>query len=247
MTLTRASCSLGLLGILLAACFTLADTPTKKDPASDDKEVFKSTATLKTAATSVNFRKQLGLPFTSLGTLGSRVDSARRSHDPVALANAANELSVAEKVAGRKASLTSSALVKEAAQLAKLRRQEKELQAVLSVSEQLQFEADDIASLKDSIALAKQAVAEDKATVNSNLEPTWSPRTLVVNNYTTQYLDIYVNGNYKVEVAPGMQQTCTIEHRWNPTVLTGYGDEDTTTYGPKYIWGRFKKYTWNIE
>jgi hypothetical protein len=68
-----------------------------------------------------------------------------------------------------------------------------------------------------------------------------------VNNYTTQYLDIYVNGNYKTQVAPGSTQICTIEHRWNPTVLTAYGNEDTNNWGPRYIWGRFTKYTWNIE
>jgi hypothetical protein len=83
--------------------------------------------------------------------------------------------------------------------------------------------------------------------VNSNLEPTWKPRTVVVNNYTTEYLDVYVNGNYRTQVQPGMQQTFVVEHRWNPTVLKAYGNEDINTYGPRYIWGKFDRYTWDIE
>jgi hypothetical protein len=101
--------------------------------------------------------------------------------------------------------------------------------------------------LKQSIDLAQQEAKEAQDAINRNLEPTWKPRTLVVNNYTTQYLDINVNGNLKGQVAPGMSQTFTIEHRWNPTILTAYGDEDSVNWGPRYIWGRFNKYTWNIN
>lgn len=243
MAIDRTKIGLGLLVLLGAACFTPADPPAK----GDDEEVVSSKATPKMPAASVNFRQQLNLPFATLGTLGGRVDAARRAHDPVALANAAAELSVAEKVAGKKASVTSNQLAAEAAELAKMRRQEKELRAVLRVSEQIQDAADNIASLKESIALAKQQAASDQAAADANAEPTWTPRTVVVNNYTTQYLDVYVNGNYKVQVAPGMQQTFLIEHRWNPTILTAYGNEDSFMWGPRVIQGRFKKYTWNIN
>jgi hypothetical protein len=58
---------------------------------------------------------------------------------------------------------------------------------------------------------------------------------------------VYVNGNLKGTVGPGAQQVWTIEHRWNPTVLTADGNEDEQTWGPRYIWGRYKKYTWNIN
>jgi hypothetical protein len=247
MSRDRGKAGLCILGLLTVACFGVADPPGKGDPAANDQETVKSTANRRAAATSVNFRGQFGLPFASLSTLGTRIDAARRSHDPVSLANTANELAVAEKVSGKKAAITSPQILKEAAELAKLRRRQKELEAVLRVSEQLQSEADDIASLNDTIALTKQQIAADQAATDSNLEPTWSPRTVVVNNYTTQYLDVYVNGNYKVQVAPGMQQTFMIEHRWNPTTLTAYGDEDSFTWGPRTIWGRFKKYTWNIN
>src|SRR5262249_44886571 len=106
---------------------------------------------------------------------------------------------------------------------------------------------DRVATLKKNIALAQKQTAQDQQAINMNLEPTWTPRTVVVNNYTTQYIDVYVNGNYKVQVLPGSQQTIIIEHRWNPTVLTAYGNEDIDTWGPRYIWGQFNKYTWNIN
>ena len=91
-----------------------------------------------------------------------------------------------------------------------------------------------------------QVIATSEA-YDRKQEPTWTPRQVVVNNYTDQYVDLWVNGTLKVQVAPGMSQTCVIEHRWNPTVLTAYGNDDTNTWGPRYVWGRFTKYTWNIE
>jgi hypothetical protein len=218
-----------------------------KDPAADDKEVVSSKATHRPPASSVNFRKELNLPFATLSTLGSRIDAARRAPDPVALANAASELSVAEKVSGKTASITSKQLLQESAQLAALRRQEAELKAVLQTSNQVALAEDQVASLKQQVALAHEYTQAQVAAIQSNEEPTWTPRTVIINNYTTQYIDVYVNGNWKTQVVPGGQQTCIIEHRWNPTVLTGYGNEDIDTWGPRYIWGRFNKYTWNIN
>jgi hypothetical protein len=40
---------------------------------------------------------------------------------------------------------------------------------------------------------------------------------------------------------------CIVEHRWNPTILTAHGNEDIDSWGPRIIWGRFDKYTWNIN
>jgi hypothetical protein len=58
---------------------------------------------------------------------------------------------------------------------------------------------------------------------------------------------VTVNGNLKLQLAPGQSQSCTIDHRWNPTVLKAYGNEDIDTWGPKYLWGKFTTYTWNIN
>jgi hypothetical protein len=165
----------------------------------------------------------------------------------VALANAADELSVAEGVAGKKASLTSSQLLDESAELAKLRKQNQELQAVLNVSKRASEAEARNRLLQEEIDSAKARMAKDQEAIRQNQEPTGTPRKVVVNNYTNDYLDIWVNGNSKVQVAPGMSQMFYIEHRWNPTVLTAYGNEDSMTWGPRYIWGRFNKYTWNIN
>jgi hypothetical protein len=228
-----------------------ADDNVKKDKADDnskkDKQVVTSKATKGTPAKSVNFRKELKLPYPSLGTLGSRIHAARRDGDPVALANAANELHVAEKVSGKKASVTSEQLIKESAELAALRKQVAELRAVREVSNQIWQNEDHLALLKREIALAQKRSQEDVDAFKQNQEPTSAPRQVIVNNYTTQYLSIHVNGYPQGIVEPGRSGVVTINHRWNPTVLKAYGNEDQESWGPRYVWGEFKKYTWNIN
>jgi uncharacterized protein (TIGR03000 family) len=221
--------------------------PAGAEGADKDQQVVRSRPTTRTPATSVNFRKELNLPFASLGTLGSRIEAARRAPDPVALAHAASELDVAEKVSGKTASLTSKQLIKEAAELAALRRQTAELRAVERVTNQVQYAEEGVAYLKDAITQAEKMTQQDRESFQRNEQPTSTPRQLVVNNYTTQYLDIYVNGSLMTQVQPGLSQVITIEQRWNPVVVTAYGSEDTMNWGPRYIWGRFTKYTWNID
>jgi hypothetical protein len=247
MLLPRAKIALALLSLVLLAPQDRAQDPQKNDPAAEDRQEVRSQAVPQRTASSVNFRKELNLPYQSLNTLGARIDQARRAPDPVALAHAANELVVAEKVSGKTASLTSSQVLRESAELASLRRQEAELKAVLHVSNQVAAEADQVAYLRKQLALAQQQAKADKEAFNRTQEPTSAPRQVVVNNYTTQHIDVYVNGFLKTQVQPGSTQVITIEHRWNPTVLKGYGDSDSQTWGPRYIWGRFTKYTWNIN
>jgi len=199
-------------------------------------------------ASTINFKKALGLPFDSLGTLGSRIDSARRKPDPVALAHTASELSIAEKVSKKQASLTSKALLAESAQLAQLRRQVAELKAVYAVHQQVADAETNANFWSSQIALADQTAKQERDQIQSNTLPTDAPRRVLVNNYTTQYIDVWVNGNYKLQVTPGGSKWFVIEHKWNPTVLTGYGNEDDGyTYGPMNIYGEFKTYTWNIQ
>jgi hypothetical protein len=150
-------------------------------------------------------------------------------------------------VSGKIASLTSQQVTQEAAELAAMRKQEKELQAVLQISQQMAIQEGNIRLMQDELARARAQIKADKEAVAQSQEPTWSPRQVGVNNYTTQWLDIYVNGDWKVQVQPRLQQTVVIEHRCNPTVLKAYGNGDSNTWGPRYIWGRFSKYTWNIE
>ena len=249
---SRATSGLLLLGVLSLLTFGLislagGDQPKKDDPAAADKEKMDTTGTKRASAAAIKFRKELGLPLPSLSTLGTRIDAARRAHDPVALAHAASELATAEKVSGKKASLTSLELAKESAELAKLRRQESELRATLAVQQQITGTDDAITTLTQILNDAKAQAKADSEAIRMNQEPTWTPRKVIVNNYTTQYIDVWVNGYYKVQVSPGMSQSFLIEHRWNPTVLTAYGDDDETQYKAFPIWGRFKTYTWNIN
>jgi hypothetical protein len=243
----RTRAGLALLGCFLLTCFVLGGQDKKDDPADQDKDVISTKMTQQPSAASVNFRKELNLPFASLGTLGSRISAARRAADPVALAHAAHELSVAEKVSSKKASVTSSAVMKEAAELASLRRQEAELRAVDHVAQQVATEQDTVMLLKKDIALAQESAKASKEAIAQNQEPTSAPRTIVVNNYTTQYLTIYISGNYMGEVVPGGSQVYTVEARYNPVTLKALGNNDDEQWGPSYLWGRFKKYTWNIN
>jgi len=244
MSLYRFASVLSLLGCLAVA--TSAD-PDKKSETPEDKQVVNSKATPRTAVSSINFRKELDLPFDSLSTLGSRIETARRKPDPVAMAHAASELATAEKVSGKTASYTSKQLMKEAAELAAVRRQEAELRATLNVANQIQSEDDNLVLLKKQLDIAQEQTKADKQFLLNNTEPTNAPRKIVINNYTTDSIDFYVNGYFKINVGPGASGVIMVEHRWNPTVITGYGNQDVNQYGPRNIWGQFDKYTWNIN
>lgn len=235
--------ALGVLGLMLSARSNPAEEPKPGQPPVDEQKDIKSKPTKITTAASIKFRNDLNLPFNSLNTLGTRIDSARRTGDPVTLANAASELAVAEKVSGKTAKLTSKQLIAEAAELAKLRRQESELKAVLHISDQVSMEEQKVAELKKLITLA----GDEKRMINKGEEPTDAPRKIVVNNYTTNYIDVQINGYLRGQVLPGTTRTFTVEQRWNPIVLKGWGDADETTFGPVVIQGRFDKYTWNIN
>jgi len=229
-----------------AACF-LADEPKKADPAADEKKVINTKPTKVIPGATVKFRKDLNLPYASLSTLGTRIDAARRSGDPVSMAHAASELAVAEKVSGKTASLTSTQLLAESAELAAVRKQEAELKGVLQVAQQLSAAEGQLNNLKSQLAAAQEQTKLAKQALLKNEEPTSAPRKIVVNNFTTQYIDIQVNGYLKGQVTPGSTQVFTVDQRWNPIVLKGWGDADENVFGPVVLQGRFDKYTWNIN
>ena len=58
---------------------------------------------------------------------------------------------------------------------------------------------------------------------------------------------LYVNGNFKATVLPGQTQAFMIEHRWNPTVLTAWGDSDSGGPWKRIINGGFNKYVWKLN
>jgi hypothetical protein len=237
--------ALTLLGALSVTAFT-AEDPKKPGPAGDQQAI-KTKPTKAKPAAAVPFRKELGLSFDSLGTLGSRIDRARRAGDPVALGHAAGELDLAEQVSGKAAGVTSKQLLAEAAELANLRKQNAELQAVLLMSRKIALAQDQLANLKKNIEDAQAQAAAAKQSFLKNEEPTNAPRKVVVNNYSTQYIDVQVNGYLKGQVDPGTSKVFTIDQMWNPIVLKGWGDSDENTFGPVVLQGRFDKYTWNIN
>ncbi len=245
--------SLALTALVATATFSQAQQPKKDDPATADKEVVDSRIRKKQAVACLNFRKELGLPFATLSTLGSRIAAARRESDPVAMASAAMELASAERIAGKKASVTSHALINEATDMASLRREPKETHAVLLAAQQAAAEEATIARINREIAAAKdqqqsinEAMANDAAAVKLENQPKWIGRKVLITNFSTQYVDLSVNGRLKIQIAPGEKRIYVIEHRWNPTVLTATGDQDIDSWGPRIIWGKFNTYTWNI-
>ena len=247
MTPFRTATFLVLAGLLTSGTTLFAQEPAATDPAGDEPQEYSSAPTAVTPAASVPFRNQLGLPYPTLGTLGGRIDAARRAGDPVAMAHAASELDVAEKVSGKTASLTSKQVLAEAAELASVRKRTADTSAVLKVSESLAVAEENLADMKKQLAFSQNMAAQDEKSLAEKLEPTSAPRKILVNNYSTQYIEIQVNGFIRGQVLPGASRTFTIDQRWNPIVIKGWGDEDATTYGPIRLRGQFKTYTWNIN
>jgi hypothetical protein len=247
MSFARLRTCLAILLCLVVVAGVSAGEKAAQPGAGQDEQVVTTHSQPRTPASSVAFAKSLNLPFESVRTLGARIDAARRASDPVALANAANELAVDEKVSGKTASLTSKQLIEEAAEIASLRRQNAELRAVLHVANQVGMEQTKMAALKDQYNLAEiDAKAYQQALATMN-QPPPATHQVVINNHTQLYLDLFVNGWYAGQILPGSSQTFTVQPRQNPpTVLRVSSNEDDISWAPRYIWGKFVKYTWNV-
>ena len=188
------------LGLLLLGCFAVplgaADPP-------KDEQVVSSKATQRTSAAAVNFRKDLSLPFASLNTLGSRVQTAQAGGRPGGPGPRGQRTRHRREGVRQDRECHVVADAKESAELANMRRQEAELKALLHVSNQVMFAEGDIKSMKDQLDLAQAQTKADQDAFKRNEEPKSTPRQVVVNNYTTQYLDVYVNGFLKGQIQPG--------------------------------------------
>jgi hypothetical protein len=225
-----------------------ADEPKEKEK---DRQVVTSKATKREPARTINFKKTYGLPFDSLATLGSRIDAARRKLDPVALAHAARELNVAEKVSGTTASLTSKAMLAEAKELAALRRQVAELKAVFAVHQQIASEETkeeaQVNYWKTKIELAEKTAREERDALSAKKAPVVVPPMVLVNNYSSETVQVAINGNFGAEIPAGTSKWCPVQHNWQPITMTAYGDTDGRYWNRPAIWGTFKTYTWNLE
>ncbi len=233
--LTAAFCLFGV-----AAPVSIGFGQKKLNPKLVDKKDVRSFAHRLPRAKNIDFGKQLNLPFKSLETLGSRIDKARDEHDPVALAHAAGELDVAEKVSGKKAELTSKTLLNQAVELAKLRQQAPELRATLHVAKQINQDATAISNLQKMIKRADDITQED---VSGDTVPKGISTPVFIKNKTGQWVSIYVNGSYNLRIPPFKGKWC-FARNLRPTVLTAV----STSYywPPRYVWGTFSMYTWEL-
>jgi hypothetical protein len=225
--------AMGLSGVLVAGLAAMSVAAEIRMESRPEK---------RETATSVDFNAALGLQFQSLTGLGARIEQALQAADPVGLANAAHELSVAEQVSGKEASITSAQLLERAVELARLRLIESEIKAVAAI-------VTDADTRQDLEAARKQAAQRAEELANA-LESEEAARTvpaptLTVYNYCYTSLDVYFNGIYLGVVFPRSYFTFNVGDQIGPqTVL--YAED---AYGNYYYWtddGNFDQYTWEI-
>src|SRR5262249_48850251 len=150
------------------------------------------------------------------------------------------------QVSGKKASVVSTDVAQEAYELAKIRSKEAELKLMVQMAKEMANDEATIKGLQSQLTTAQQmAKAETEAVKGGGEVKAPSPRVLA-NNTTGQFADIYVNGMYKTDIPPYESRWIVIEQKVNPVVLTAYGNEDISSWGPRYIWGKFATYTWNL-
>jgi hypothetical protein len=150
------------------------------------------------SAASISFTKSFDLAYDSLSTLGSRIDQARKAPDPVGLASCARELAIAEQVSMKAAPLTSEGLMKEAAELAKLRFDSSELKAVgLMVGDPAMAK-----ELNTAAARAEKAEAERIANAKEGVKTRGIQGTLHVDSRVATTINVYVDGRYVGTMGP---------------------------------------------
>jgi hypothetical protein len=246
MQLRRVAVGVVVPLVLLGTWAGGADAPKKAEADNADVQKVTSKPIKHVSAATVDFKKEFKLPLASLGTLGGRLEAARKAPDPLAMAHMANELAVAEKVSGKQAPITADGIMDEANELAKMRRQEAELKSMIALTAQMAKQKARLRDLRAALTATQQQAKQESAAVRKGQEPKAAFRKVLVNNGSTQTVDIWVNGYQKTQVGPGQSKWFVVEHKWNPTVLKAYGNEDSTVWGPRYIWGKFIKYTWNL-
>ncbi len=191
-------------------------------------------------ATTINFGGELGLPFESLTTLGVRIETARRSSDPVELTAAAIELAAAEKVAGKKASLTAEALLKEALETAKLRGNSKELKMIAQLVKDEKTAKD----LESEATKAEKREKEEAEALKSG-EKTRGTRYLRCINYCGEGVNVYVDGSFIGHIHAYQERTFYLGMKYRAVKL--YARHSRIHWGPRYIEGDYDNYTWELR
>lgn len=193
-------------------------------------------------ASAVNFSKELAVPLSCLRTLGACIDQARQSADPVELAALAQKLAVAEKVSGKKASLTAEALMKEAVELGKRREYAAELSALAMMATEPALQKE----LTTAATLAKKRDTEAAAKIQEGGTTRDLVGYLFVTNHTGECLRIYVSGRYVGEVHAGQRATFPVHDHNHVTVLTAVC-EGGHLAARRNLDGHFHDYNWHID
>ena len=179
-----------VVGLLLLGAGTLSAAEPEKAKEGAKGTTIKIKATTAASATTIDFRKELGLPFESLAWLGGRIERCRIDADPVGLVACAQELQAAEKVAGKQGSLTAGALTAESTELAKMRNDSKELAAVALLAP---AQAAELNKLAKAAAIQEEDAA---SAAKSGEEPKGIHSALEVHNHADVHVNVYVNGRY---------------------------------------------------
>lgn len=159
----------------------------------------------------VNFRKDLGVTLQYLDSIGYTIHEARKTPDPVQLALCAKGLSVAEQVAGKKASVTADQVMQEAIQLARLRGFSAELSAVAKLTDK-----ETSADLNELAEAAKEAEAADREATEQGETSKELVGTLRVENHSHECLRIFVDGRYVGTVHEGHTRSFHVHaHNWH--------------------------------
>lgn len=229
---------------LVFGSFSTAQGPDKGIAAQKDEQFVRTRPTKRQNAANIDFHKQLKLDYPSLHNLGSRIETARQNGDPVALSHLASELHVAEKVSGKKASLTSSDLLNESTDLASMRSLNDELQAIAVRAKQVQPSNLDtlLGKISKSEARAKALAKEQQKIFDNALPGKTRVFPVLVENYTDESIAIYENGNFVKRIPPSEKRFVNVVLTRSPMVLVGHSL--SLSWGPRNIYGTFDTYRW---
>jgi hypothetical protein len=142
---------------------------------------------------SLRFDEELGLTMPSLGSLGMRIEQCRHDSDPIRLASLANELKIAEEVAGKKAKVTGEDVEAEAVTLGLHRARPAELKMLRLMVK------DDACKrrLADLLPDAEEHEEAVKLQTASGAKAMGIEGCAIISNEGHEVLDIYINGVHR--------------------------------------------------
>ena len=224
------------LAVFLFVGFTVSD---EKKP--EGKKI-EAKAQPRTSAATIDFAKDLGLGFSGLTSLGTRIEQARMQTDPVGLALAAQELAVAEKVSGKCTSLRAEALIKEAVTLAKLRFVPAEINAVQLLVGTKGEELNGVAEKAEKVLAAiKKAREQGEQTRGITGQ-------LHVDSRVNVYIRVSVNGRYVGIIPPmGDIYPWVGDSPWQTTVVSAISVDGSLTWGPILISREVRSHRWILH